>query len=135
MSPSSSTPTASARTSPQYSPSAGLALPVATSDTAALLRSGNEILRALYKPGFRYKKAGIILLDLIPQAETQGALWGSPDTPERQKLLSAIDTINRRHGRRTLQFAASGVQRGWQMRSDQKSRNYTTAWQDLVTTS
>jgi DNA polymerase V len=117
---------------PQYSPSAGLAQPVATADTASLLRSGNEILRVLYKPGFRYKKAGIILLDLIPQAETQGALWGSTDTPERQKLLSAIDTINRRHGRRTVQFAASGVQRGWQMRSDQKSPNYTTSWSALI---
>ena len=117
---------------PQYSPSAGLALPAATADTASLLRSGNEILRALYKPGFRYKKAGIVLLDIIPQTETQGALWGSPDTPERQKLLFAIDTLNRRHGRRTVQFAASGVRRGWQMRSDQKSRNYTTSWSDLI---
>ncbi|MEQ1717230.1 MAG: DUF4113 domain-containing protein [Hyphomicrobium sp.] len=72
------------------------------------------------------------LLDLIPQTETQGALWGSADTPERQKLLFAIDTLNRRHGRRTVQFAASGVRRGWQMRSDQKSRNYTTSWSDLI---
>lgn len=117
---------------PQYSPSAGLDLPVATSDTAALVRFGNEILRALYKPGFRYKKAGIILLDLIPQRQIQGALWGSPDTPERQRLLTAIDTINRRHGRQSVQFAASGVQRGWQMRSDQRSPNYTTSWSALI---
>lgn len=117
---------------PQYNPSAGAALPVATADTAALLRSGSQILRAVYKPGFGYKKAGVILQDLVPIGAVQGALWGSPDTSERQRLLSAIDTINRRHGRGTVQFAVSGLQKGWQMRSHQKSPNYTTAWSDLI---
>lgn len=62
----------------------------------------------------------------------QVKLWGSPDTPEREALMSTIDAINRRYGHRTVQFAASGVEQEWQMRSDMKSRNYTTAWSDLI---
>ncbi len=117
---------------PQYSPAAGYALLVATSDTAALLRSGRQILEALYKPGYRYKKVGIILSDLTPAGLTQGAFWNDADSPERQALMEALDRINRKHGFQTVQFAASGVRKGWQMKCAQRSARYTTMWSELV---
>lgn len=114
---------------PQYNPSSGLALPVSTSDTASLLRASGNLLRTLWKPGYRYKKAGVLLLQLSPNDQTQGALWGQPDHPKRHALMHIVDGINRTHGRRAVQFASSGLS---QMRSAQKSRNYTTCWDELI---
>lgn len=117
---------------PQYNPTGGLTLPVATSDTASLLRASRGILRSLWKPGYRYKKAGVLLLHLAPHDQTQCALWGEPDDPKRQALMQVVDALNRTHGRRAVQFASSGVRRGWQLRSAQRSPNYTTCWDELV---
>lgn len=117
---------------PQYNPSGGFALQVSTSDTASLLRVSGEILRSLWKPGYRYKKAGVLLLQLVPHDQTQGALWDVADHPKRQALMQVVDALNRTHGRRTVQFGSSGFSRGWQLRSAQKSPNYTTCWDELV---
>ncbi len=117
---------------PQYNPTGGFALPVSTSDTASLLRASRDILGSLWKPGYRYKKAGVLLLQLAPHDQTQGGLWGEPDHPKRQALMQVVDALNRTHGRRAVQFASSGVNRGWQLRSAQKSPNYTTCWDELV---
>jgi DNA polymerase V len=117
---------------PQYAASRTLALPVATSDTMALTRVALHAARLIWKNGYRYKKAGITLLDLGPARLVQGDLWSTPDTPRSQKLMQVMDAINAREGRDMLRVAASGVRRGWSMRSEQRSQCYTTAWDELL---
>lgn len=116
----------------QYFATRSVHLPVATSDTGRLLKGASAALRAIYKKGFRYKKAGVILLELTRSREGQSDLWTRPDTPESQRLMKAIDSLNARYGRGTLVYASAGHSRAWGLRSDFLSPRYTTSWDELL---
>jgi DNA polymerase V len=117
---------------PQYDAARTVRLPVATSDTGRLIKAAERALEALWKDGYSYKKAGVILLDLVPARRVQGDLWDAPDSPRVQKLMAAVDALNRDHGRGTIAFASCGTQRAWSLRSEQRSASYTTSWDELL---
>lgn len=122
-------------TDPQYSAEKTLTLPVATTDTALLLRAAAFAVEKIWRPGYRYKKAGVMLFDLVPAGTSQQDLFGRHDTPRQQRLMHALDDINARHGQGTLTFAASGVTKEWKLRSERKSPRYTTMWEELLSVS
>jgi len=117
---------------PQYDGSQPLTLPVATADTGRLIGAALRALAAIYRPGFRYKKAGVMFLELTPAAQVQGGLFDTPDSPASKARMRAVDALNRRYGRDTLTFAASGRRRGWELRSAFLSPRYTTNWDELL---
>ena len=86
-------------------------------------------LRALYRPGYCYKKAGIMLLEL---RVVQGGLFDPPDTVRSRARMRAIDALNRRFGRDTVSFAAAGYRRAWGLRRDFISPRFTTNWGELL---
>jgi DNA polymerase V len=81
----------------------------------------------LPRPGFRYKKAGIVFLDLIQAAHAQGGLFDAPDDAASKARIRAVNALNRRYGRDTVTFAASGRRRGWKLRNAFLSPRYTTS--------
>lgn len=107
-------------------------LPVATADTGRLIRAAHHSLACIWKPGGRYKKAGVVCLDLHPAASVQAGLFHAPDTPVRQDLMASLDALNRRYGRGTVAYAATGTRKAWALRSDQRSIAYTTKWEELL---
>ncbi|MFM7651811.1 MAG: Y-family DNA polymerase [Vulcanococcus sp.] len=129
-----------ARTSP-FAPhfhgaSAGVSLPLASSDTAVLLQAALALVPAVHRPQRRFVKAGVLLQELQPEEQLQHHLL-APLPPEQQQrreaLMAVIDGLNRRYGRGTVQWAACGLRPGWAMRRDQLSRAATTRLQDLPT--
>ena len=46
--------------------------------------------------------------------------------------MSAVDRLNAENGRGTVMFAASGIRRGWKLRSELRSPRYTTCWDELL---
>ncbi|WP_053220746.1 DUF4113 domain-containing protein [Methylobacterium indicum] len=82
-------------------------LTIATADTSRLIRAALRGLRRICRPGFQYKKTGILFLDLAPAAAVQGSLFLRPDPPERVRLMAIVDQLNARHGRDRVRFAAS----------------------------
>ena len=117
---------------PQYNAVQPVALPVATADTGRLIGAALSALAALYRPGFRYKKAGVILLDLVPAGSVTGGLFDLPDSAASRARMRAVDGINRRFGRDTVIFAAAGVRRAWKPGSAFRSPRYTTRWDELL---
>ena len=117
----------------QYYATRHVRLTIGTSDTARLLRAALWGLRCTYRPGFRYKKCGILLLDLHPASSVQGSLFLAPDRPERVRLMECVDRLNARHGRDRVRFAASGTDRPWKLRAAYLSQRYTTRWSELLT--
>jgi DNA polymerase V len=117
---------------PQYYAAQPATLPVATADTGRLIGAALRALAAIYRPGFRYKKAGVVFLELIPAARVQGGLFDAPDSPASKAGMRAVDALNRRYGRDTVTFAASGRRRGWKLRSEFLSPRYTTSWDELL---
>ena len=101
--------------------------PVATNDTAKLIKYAKEALANIYQEKYRYKKAGIILMDLVDQDNIQYNLLQAVDEKKRNVLMKMMDKINLQEGRGTISFAA--VQSKFIMRKS--SPRYTTRWEDL----
>jgi len=119
---------------PQYQKGVTVPLPEATADTRVLTQWAIRILRRIYRPGFGYHKAGVMLLDLVPAAKRQLALFdsqGGAGDARSGKLMAVLDDINQRYGRQSLRLAAEGVERSWQMRRGNLSPGYTTSWDGL----
>lgn len=117
---------------PQYAKSHLVTLPHATSDTTLLISYALKALRAVYKTGFAYKKAGVWLNELMEGTSYQEELFSVGDTVETQKLMISLDRLNKRFGQGAVQTATCGVKPKWTMRSEQRSLDYTTRWSDII---
>ncbi len=116
-----------------YSNSTYLTLPVATNITPQLLNVALRGAEALYRSGYRYKKAGVIMLGLVPENCIQGNLLEPvSDWQKDQSLMRVLDQINTRFGSGTLRYAPAGFKQGWKMSAAQHSPRYVTCWQELA---
>lgn len=116
---------------PQYSNAVTRRLPVATDSTQELIRAALMGICGIYKPGYLYKKAGVILTGLVPVGQVQGDLFEGQDRERARRLMRALDSINDRWGTGTLRFASSGLTREWGTQFRKKSPAYTTDWAAL----
>lgn len=115
-----------------YANSISINLSQYTADTATLIRAGNWGLEKLFKPGYKYYKAGLMLNDLIPDKNQQYALFAPANYDESaRKRMQLLDTINQRFGPETLGFASEPRKR-WQMPQKFLSPAYTTRWGELL---
>jgi DNA polymerase V len=89
-------------------------------------------LGAVYRPGYRYKKAGVMLLDLTPAAEVQAGLFDAPDYPKSVAGMKAVDGLNARFGRGTVGFGTAGRRQAWGLRREFISPRFTTVWDELL---
>lgn len=127
------------RSGPQCSRSAVVPLRRPTDDTLALTRAAADGMRSIYLPGYRFVKAGVILVDLQPSSRQQSELdldGDSPDRPEhdRSRLMLAMDAVNSRYGRGSVHSAATGKTgplRGWGMKQERLTPQYTTRLADV----
>jgi DNA polymerase V len=116
----------------QYYNGLNFRLPIATSYTPDLIRYAKSSLKKIYKPGYRYKKAGIVMLGIVPEDKIQQSLFIKPDKKHQQKLMQTVDKINKLWGRGMIKSAAEGVKRPWKMKQLKKSPCYTTRWSELL---
>ncbi len=117
---------------PQYSNGVTVSLPVPSSYTPLLIRAALQLLERIYRSGFRYKKAGVMLTGIIPEWDRQLDLFRPVRETERQLgLMRVMDGINRGMGRDTLRFASQGIEPAWGMRRAYLSRRYTTRWDEI----
>jgi len=103
----------------------------ATNDTHELIRLATRAGREAWKDGYRYAKAGIILTELVAAADVQRGLWGAAERDHQQKLMTALDAVNRRYGRGSLVPAAAGLKRGWGTRFEMRSGRFSTSWGEM----
>lgn len=117
---------------PQHAANRTVALPAATSDTMLVLGMVRRLLRGLLQEGTGYKKAGVALLDLARPKDVQQDLF-TPAVAGDQRLMDALDQINRKFGRGVAGLGASGWKDkpAWGMRQHMLSPNYTTTVSDL----
>jgi DNA polymerase V len=113
---------------PQYSNTLTLKLPIATDSTADLIRCALQGIQAIYRDGYHYKKAGVMLIGLVPVSKTQADLFDEQDRGKSKRLMSALDSINDRWGAGTLHYASSGISKTWKTQFQHRSPAYTTDW-------
>ncbi|MGI8547191.1 MAG: Y-family DNA polymerase [Gemmatimonadaceae bacterium] len=120
-----------APTDPQYSNSVTLVADVASNNGLSLGRLARRAVDMIYRDGYAYKKAGVLLLDLQPTGAVIGSLFHKPD-PKGASVMSAVDAINARYGRSTICLAAEGLAQPWQMRRTRLSKRFTTRLDELM---
>lgn len=108
-----------------------------TSDSARITQGALAVLRAIYKPGFNYAKAGVMLMELSPASQHQFSLdLGVEPDESRGRLMTAMDALNKRFGKGTLALATAGVAnepKQWAMKQERRTPRYTTRWDELLT--
>jgi len=97
-----------------------------------LIKVALASLKAIYRPGYRYQKAGVLLNSRVPENHEQLRLFHAPAFRDIT-LMKAVDEINKRWGRETIQPAAAGFAGKWHSRQMKKSPAYTTRWSELPT--
>jgi DNA polymerase V len=103
-----------------------------TDDTMHLTGAALKGLAVIYRDGFRYKKAGILLMGLEDKDALQATLFDDLLAEAKSaRLMLAMDAINARMGSDTVSSAAAGIHKRWRMRRERKSPDYTTDWKAL----
>lgn len=133
------------RTSPfrsqdkQYSRSGIVPLRRPTADSRAISRAALTALASIYQPGYRYARAGVMLLSLQDANVRQGQLDLESNADAARdaashRLMQAFDIVNQRYGQGAIFLASAGLQqddRVWVMKQEHKTPGYTTCWADM----
>lgn len=118
----------------QYGAARSVTLDPPTNDTAVLIHAAMRLAEAAFTPGYEYLKAKVIATELTPVGEVQGSLFAAPvDNEKRDRLMQAMDSLNRKLSPDAVKFGAMGLNPTWAMRSDYFSQRYTTHWDELPT--
>ena len=114
---------------PQHTPAASFAIEP-TADSLALIGSAVRAAQRLWRPGYRYTKAGIILIDL--QAGQAASLFPTRDPARSATLMRALDAVNARYGRDTLRPALAAPRASWGMKREHLSPRFTTHADEML---
>lgn len=116
---------------PQYHNGVQIQLPVPTDHTPEMLGYAMRGVEQIYRSGYEYQKAGIMLAGIVPSNRSQMSIFDTANREKMSKLTDVVDKINMEHGSETIIYASMGVKRSWHMKRDMKSPHYTTQWEQL----
>lgn len=115
-----------------YGASLVVPLPAPTDNSMQITRAALWALKRMYKEGIYYQKAGVMLMELVPDGGQQTDLFGFTEGESKaSKLMSAIDNINQKYKKGTIKLASEGINKPWAMKRGYKSPNYTGDWKEL----
>jgi DNA polymerase V len=124
----------------QHTPTATLPLPRPTADTRALVIAAVKALRSIYKPGYRYLKAGVMLVELQSRGREPASLELFDEVEEvqpdgRRDLMATLDALNERFGVDSVSIASSArkhIRSTHASRQERRSPRYTTRLDEVV---
>jgi DNA polymerase V len=117
----------------KYAQGALIELPYPTNDTLLMTRAACEAVERMYRPGYRYSKAEVLLLDLRQPCEFTDDLFAKSQPAVTDQMMKLMDDINGRWGRGTVRSAKVPAVPEWGMRRDMLSPSYTTRLDQLLT--
>ncbi len=108
-------------------------LQVPTNNQQELISYAVKTLRANWKEGiFHYKKAGVIVWGICSDDAIQGNLFDTVNRSKQAALAKAIDAINRKNGHNKIRVAVQGDEKGWQLKREYISQQYTTNLDEVI---
>lgn len=116
---------------PQYSNSCCIVLPEPTAYSPELMAYAHALLKKIYRPGYRYKKAGIMLSGLIPEESVSPQLFSLRDREKEHTVMGVLDSINTKYGTGMLTYAGEGFEQQWSMKRARMSKRSTTVWGEI----
>lgn len=117
---------------PQYSRSSLIKLPFPSNSSIELVEFACIALESIFIAGYSYKKAGVIIMDFIPESQIQLSLFENSN-PKHEGLMKAIDKLNNRFGQQKIRLSIQDQKRVWKMKQEKLSPQYTTRIKDIIT--
>ncbi|PIQ22687.1 MAG: SOS mutagenesis and repair protein UmuC [Cytophagales bacterium CG18_big_fil_WC_8_21_14_2_50_42_9] len=119
----------------QYFNSKEIILPTASNSDLELVKYATKALNEIYKEGYLYKKAGVIVTELMPESNVQLNLLDTTDHLKHNNLMAAIDEITRKLGKNAVTIAQQGTKesKDWHPIKEYVSPCYTTRLKDILT--
>jgi DNA polymerase V len=113
--------------------SAASCRPLAPSSFAPdLIKAACQLLEEIYKPGFEYRKTGVLLTDIVPDKGKQASFLLNVNDGKQQSVMRAVDQINHRFGRNSIRPLAMGFNHDWRMKQERLSNRYTTRIDEIA---
>jgi DNA polymerase V len=116
----------------QYNPCQKVTLDVPVNDSMEITKQALMALKNIYKKGFSYKKAGVIVGDIVPENSKQLSLFSNKDSFKVKSIMCAVDHINQKMGRNKIRLAVQGFDRKWRLKQEKLSPCYTTRFSDVL---
>lgn len=116
---------------PQYSRNIVVKLPFATNSAIELSKYAKIGLSRIFKSGYAYKKAGVIVMDFTPKDVYQETLFVHKN-PKHDSLMKTLDAINKSAGRDIVKLASQDIKKTWKMRQERLSKRYTTRFDEIL---
>ena len=116
---------------PQHYESHLLKLSVPTDSTLELTKYASGLLRQIYRKGYAYKRAGVILSDISSKTGTQRDMFDATDRDKHDRLMKAVDGLNASYGKPKIVTAAEGFER-FRMNRQHLSGKPTTDWSQII---
>lgn len=117
---------------PQYFQNCVINLPVPTSSTPEITHYALEALYKIFRKGYRYKKAGVIITEIVPETGIQTNLFDNVDRAKHNRLMKVVDNLNRGFTRNILNLAIQGTNKKWTLRRELLSPCFTTKLSDVI---
>ncbi|NQY06496.1 MAG: DUF4113 domain-containing protein, partial [Flavobacteriaceae bacterium] len=115
----------------QYGKNIMIHLPYPTNSSITISKYAKLGLKKIFKPGYNYKKAGVIVMGIIPENQRQLNMFCEED-PKHKQLMQVIDNLNYSIGRKKLKLASQDLGRTWKMRQEKLSPRYTTKLNEII---
>jgi len=116
----------------QYYNQTVMQLPVPTNDSTELINFALNGLKSIFKEGYRYKKAGVIVSEIVHERPLQGDLFDTRDREKFNKVMRVMDNLNESYGRQKVKIAAQGFDRKWKLKNEKLSPCFTTKLDDVL---
>ncbi len=107
-------------------------LPVSTNDSTELINYANQGLKKIFASGYKYKKAGVIITEIVPERPVQTNLFDQRDREKYNKVMRVMDSLNATYGNRKVRIATQGFGRKWKLKNEKLSPCYTTRLSDIL---
>ena len=117
---------------PQYSRNIVIKLPYPTNSSMELSSFATNGLKRIFKQGFQYKKAGVIVMNITPENQQQIKLFENSN-PKHKPLMDEIDKLNHSIGQQKIKLGSQDLGRTWKMRQERLSPRYTTQLNEIIT--
>lgn len=117
----------------QYFPSKAMQFSFSTADTMEIIKHASCALKEIYREGYEYKKAGVILTHIISETNYMHDLFDPRDREKQKRISQMIDSINQKNGANCIKLAAQGVGKAdWNLRRDFLSKCPSTKMEDII---
>ena len=117
---------------PQYRKKTVIQLPFPSNSSIELAKFAKEGLQRIYKKGYHYKKAGVVVMEITPENEKQLSLFENSN-PKHKPLMEVVDKINNALGHQKIKLGSQDLTKTWKMRQELLSPRYTTNLDDIIT--